>query len=63
MNWDSEQECFDSFSREMSDFYAIQYDPYLIDSSSKSSDEDTTSTEDDKVCAYCVRVSVEMLRV
>ena len=59
MNWDSEQECFESFSRELSSFYAVQYDPYLVDST-KSGDEDATSTEDDQVCIYII-MSVKML--
>lgn len=48
VNWDAEQECFESFSRELSSFYAVQYDPYLVDSS-KSVDEESTSTEDEQV--------------
>lgn len=47
MNWDSEQECFESFSRELSSFYAVQYDPYLVDST-KSVGDDLTSTHDDQ---------------
>ena len=51
MKWDSEQECFESFSREFSNFYAVQFDPYLVDSA-KSPDEDVNGTEDDQVWTY-----------
>lgn len=48
MNWDSEQECFESFSRQFSSFYAVQYDPYLVDSN-RSDDEDLSSIGDEQV--------------
>lgn len=48
MNWDSEQECFESFSRQFSSFYAVQYDPYLVDSN-RSDDEDLSSLGDEQV--------------
>ena len=33
MNWDAEQECFQTFAYECSCFYRIQHDPFLIDGS------------------------------
>ena len=54
VNWDSEQECFESFSQEFSSFYAVQYDPFLIDTIAKSPEEDLPSNEDDQVCSFIV---------
>ena len=33
VNWDAEQECFQTFAYECSCFYRIQHDPFLIDGS------------------------------
>ncbi|XP_065885951.1 DNA mismatch repair protein Mlh1-like [Dysidea avara] len=49
VNWDSEQECFETLSREFSSFYSVQYDPYMIDciKPTGSATEDMPATQSD----------------
>lgn len=35
MEWDSEKECFQTFAQECANFYCIQHDPFLLDSTEK----------------------------
>ena len=35
MDWDSEKECFHTFAQECANFYCIQHDPFLLDSTEK----------------------------
>ena len=39
MNWDAEQECFQTLAYECSSFYRIQHDPFLVDSSEGRGDK------------------------
>ena len=41
VDWDSEKECFDSFSREMSEFYAVKKSLFV-----------SSSTEADQVSSF-----------
>ena len=43
VDWDREEKCFDSISRECSRFYSIDHDPFLVDSERSAKDIDCSS--------------------
>lgn len=53
MNWDDETGCFDTFAREYAQFYCIEDDPFLLDSSRAHSSTDTLT---DSVCIMIMYV-------
>ena len=43
VDWDREEKCFDSISRECSRFYSIDHEPFLVDSERSAKDIDCSS--------------------
>lgn len=44
VNWDSEKECFQTFAEECANFYCIQHDPFLLDSSEREDTDKSPSS-------------------